>query len=1201
MSIYALLIGINIYKYEKNISKLKGCENDVDLFAETLKNRFGKQDDDNYVNIKKLKTTDATRKNVIRNFKSHLIDQAGKDDVAIFYFSGHGAQSFAHPMLREVEPDGLDESLVCYDSRYKKKPEERGEPDLRDKDLSHLLSKLEGTGCKHIAVFLDSCHSGHGTRVIQSDGPSARLTDIDETEHPWQSYLFAEESETPQTIEEAREQLNKLPKHAKHFLMSGCRDDQLSIEQDQGEEGKCHGLFTYALCEALNTIQYPVSYHELRSRVLARIQSRQPSQTPQLDAVGGAKSLEPILGGDHLLPIKLLVTYDKDHWVVNVGAMHGFNQGDELAVFASEQLEDTSSVPKATITQLNSTKSVLKVNEILDEEQQYNAVVIYRNFEKLRFDFNGSDEQLNIIKQSLSKADQSDASKAGNFIEYNTHNPNYQLHFNGGRYYATYPGDFRPLFKKQKYDYEALKQLAIMARWQQKLAIDNPSSFLAKDDLVEITVSYFDSITQKFINKKSEDVVLSYGLQSDGSWVKPKFELKLSLKKSSIKKKLYCTLLWFDGADGFIYGDEASSIKSGFLSNDDGSSVTELVMYDSTAFLANKLHQQGITKVQDYLKIFISEEEFDTNLLTQHGNELHDGSKGVTDQHRSSNSLPSVLDIFAKSVHYRGGPSSEEEDKVKVFDWYTKSIGLTIIRPQEAQSVKSDESIVLASDGSKAIKVEPHPSFKGRLRTINSHDEVSVSSKIEDEGSVYIETDKVGKAVYPKVFAQNTVSSPVSFSDGKDIDMGLDAVEIFLGPSVKGADNVGTVSPNTPLVFTVGEPLQEGECIIPYVYDEDKKFFLPLGKSFTQDGVTKIQVESIPEQIAKSSPGTKSLGRSLKIYFRKLIFQDVLGEADTEIHQLRIPTYDKSNPAARVKEYESDKEIIREKIAESQKVLLVLHGIIGATENLAGFVNHPLDDGSILHGDYDLVLTFDYENLNTPISEIAEALKAKLQDIGITNESGKQVDIVAHSMGGLVSRYYIEHAGGDTIINRLVMVGTSNGGTPYAAVKDKGVELLNAWVYTNVAVVLNGLTSPLVSAAVIGGFMKLLDQIDNNLDQMAPDSDFLKILLASTQPDTNYSLIAGFTHEEHVSVDQNDSRLSRLFQYLSGHLKLKAYEQLTERLFKESNDIAASDSSMNSFNPDWQEAVSVAKVSCDHLSYFSDVEAINLIAGQLRK
>jgi len=48
---------------------------------------------------------------------------------------------------------------------------------------------------------------------------------------------------------------------------------------------------------------------------------------------------------------------------------------------------------------------------------------------------------------------------------------------------------------------------------------------------------------------------------------------------------------------------------------------------------------------------------------------------------------------------------------------------------------------------------------------------------------------------------------------------------------------------------------------------------------------------------------------------------------------------------------------------------------------------------------YDLVLTFDYENLHTTIEENARSLKLRLESVGLGANHGKKLHIVAHSMG----------------------------------------------------------------------------------------------------------------------------------------------------------------------------------------------------------
>ena len=97
---------------------------------------------------------------------------------------------------------------------------------------------------------------------------------------------------------------------------------------------------------------------------------------------------------------------------------------------------------------------------------------------------------------------------------------------------------------------------------------------------------------------------------------------------------------------------------------------------------------------------------------------------------------------------------------------------------------------------------------------------------------------------------------------------------------------------------------------------------------------------------------------------------------------------------------------------------------------------------------YDLVLTFDYENLQDPIAETARALKERLAAVGLGADHGKSVDVVAHSMGGLVSRWFIEREGGNRAIQRLIMLGTPNGGSPWPRCKT-GRPRRWPWVSTN--------------------------------------------------------------------------------------------------------------------------------------------------------
>ena len=166
-TIYALLIAID--DYPSPIPKLRGCVNDIEAFASYLSERVAK-DKGVAIKLKTLKNGEATRQAVVDAFSDHL-GKAKKGDVALFYYSGHGSQEQAPEEFWKLEPDHLDETLVLFDSRSP------GSWDLADKEIAKLIGDVAAKG-PHVAVILDCCHSGSGTREIETvvrraDGPSS--------------------------------------------------------------------------------------------------------------------------------------------------------------------------------------------------------------------------------------------------------------------------------------------------------------------------------------------------------------------------------------------------------------------------------------------------------------------------------------------------------------------------------------------------------------------------------------------------------------------------------------------------------------------------------------------------------------------------------------------------------------------------------------------------------------------------------------------------------------------------------------------------------------------------------------------------------------------------------------------------------------------------------------------------------------------
>jgi pimeloyl-ACP methyl ester carboxylesterase len=238
---------------------------------------------------------------------------------------------------------------------------------------------------------------------------------------------------------------------------------------------------------------------------------------------------------------------------------------------------------------------------------------------------------------------------------------------------------------------------------------------------------------------------------------------------------------------------------------------------------------------------------------------------------------------------------------------------------------------------------------------------------------------------------------------------------------------------------------------------------------------------------------------------------------------------------------------------------------------------------------YDLVLTFDYENLHDPISTTARALKDRLAAIGLGPDHGKQLDIVAHSMGGLVSRWFIERESGHRVVRRLIMLGTPNGGSPWSRVQD--------WATTALTIGLNELSKVCWPAAVLAGLVRGIEAVDVTLDQMLPDSAFLRELNASPDPKVPYVLIAGDTSLIPASAGDAERR-SSLRRLLARLWSNRTKYDLADMFFGGAeNDVAVSVASMRHTTVPREPTCDVRTIACDHMSYFHHPEGLRAIAS----
>ncbi len=109
--------------------------------------------------------------------------------------------------------------------------------------------------------------------------------------------------------------------------------------------------------------------------------------------------------------------------------------------------------------------------------------------------------------------------------------------------------------------------------------------------------------------------------------------------------------------------------------------------------------------------------------------------------------------------------------------------------------------------------------------------------------------------------------------------------------------------------------------------------------------------------------------------------------------------------------------------------VLLLHGF---TDNRSVFVllRRALGAGGLRR-----VETYNYSPLTLDLRVTARHLARRVEEL--CERSGQdRVDLVGHSLGGLVGRYYVQRLGGDARVRTLVTLGTPHGGTRVAPFMD---------------------------------------------------------------------------------------------------------------------------------------------------------------------
>lgn len=1172
--LYASLIGINDYQA---VNKLNGCVKDIlnidALLRGIVKNQattfqyepcYFLAPNEGDTSIKdyekkskiKIKNNVPSFKNISSLAFNHLA-QAKDKDICLLYYSGHGSTMRSAPAFANSKGHPQNETLVCVDSRT------NSTRDLIDVELAFLLATaMKNKPDVHCLVIMDCCHSADNMRSLDMIEEESPYKNRQAEASPWvpkkEDYLGYKEGFFKIVNGRATYESTS------YVQLSACRDNEQSKDTNKG------GLFSINLCSLLQQRGTNISYRSIESSLAATVATANEYQNPVAEAYSNNNAYQSDLDlaflGGGLLPYQELfeVRYviGKDYWELKAGAINGITKPIG-AQYTTVQIEGTAVIAK--VTEVSSITSKLDHTHLggLDISKHYQARIKSLGIKKLSLGFSKRIQLKPDLVTALTKSYKDDLYFINILDPKSSEMPDFMINYyesKGELKYILTPLEERlPLFKGDSKPESFLACANSVAKWYYIKSINNPTTrFKASDFIFKLEKIEGKKFTSYDELNSAEGIAseAAPNSQIDLAYVdskNPYYRFSISIHPKSNLTQCYIQAIYLDARYGILTDriDKARPLLTN--ENDAKIEVKQLdrgTYYNTLSLIVEKeFLDNGINEIFEYLRIIVSTNPA-VNIDSFKQESLQIDTEAKMDMELMSSK----------------GEGTLIDTSVSTEDWAVFDFNFRIIGPYKKKRIASNSTTKL-----DAITIVTPKNFEAYVTAITGGDvsnNKSVASTTTYGNSV---------AIWGDVATDNRPFASALFNNKSSSIQALELTLTQDGQELK-------VTAENPLIIRLNQAsdtksVEDNYTIIPYGYDEATQIYFPIGY---RNAKGEIVIEQLPKpstgRLEQKAIDTKSVWSSVKLYFKK-IFR-ITTETIT-LHYFEKNKWQISTDKKKIKAY-------LETQANKTAIPLVIHGIFGDTKSIM----ESLKQDEQTKKQLPTILSFDYENLENKIEEIAEKLKIRLDEIGIGKQKMPKLNFVAHSMGGLVSRQFVKEYYAKGMMAKLIMVGTPNGGSEWGksalqlAKGAKGLltHAMNVggplkWVISGVSFLIENCYNP-----------------GNTLKQMSLNSDFLSNLNKQPLPKELPYFIVGSDTALIKEGKTKDAFLKKVPEFLKQKILFPGLDML---LFDgKPNDMAVTIDSMKAL----KEADVNSKIAIypgDHISYFSEEttrkEIINLL------